>query len=61
MFGTFETWTCLNKFVDSKVLKNWEEKGYARIWEEPRIGLFPVKTKKGIKTQSETWEPLDNL
>lgn len=55
MFGTFETWTyqALNKFVDSKVLENWEEKGYARIWEEPRIRLFPMKTKKGTGTWSE--------
>ncbi|TRZ08702.1 hypothetical protein HGM15179_018410 [Zosterops borbonicus] len=63
MFGTFEKWTCraLNNYVDSKMPEDQEEKDYARIWEGSRVGLFEMKTKKGAKTQSETWEPLDNL
>ncbi|TRZ07519.1 hypothetical protein HGM15179_019598 [Zosterops borbonicus] len=48
-------------YVESKMPQDQEEKNYARIWEGSRIGLFLMKTKKGAKTQSKTWEPLDNL
>ncbi|XP_023802470.1 uncharacterized protein LOC111943813 [Cyanistes caeruleus] len=61
VLGTFEKWTCneLISHVERKASSDSEEKEYARLWLAPKVGLFPVKQKNEIKTES--WEPLDHL
>ncbi|XP_063280248.1 uncharacterized protein LOC134564893 isoform X2 [Prinia subflava] len=58
MLGTFEPWTCqaLCKYVKDKEDREIDELEYARLWEGPRIGMYPMKTGK-----KEEWDPLDYL
>uniref|UniRef100_A0A8C0V2M8 CCHC-type domain-containing protein n=1 Tax=Cyanistes caeruleus TaxID=156563 RepID=A0A8C0V2M8_CYACU len=60
VLGTFERWTC-NELLSYVENKDPEEREYAKLWLNARVGLFPMKQKEKRESKTESWEPLDHL